>query len=166
MKKALSLLLALVLCLSLCACGEVSHSEQDKSGSDQDTVANNTQLTKDEMIATAEALDCTTILSDYESNPYNAKDKYTSKVFTIAGYIEEFFPTYVTIVPISTPHKSGLPSFKVYLTLNDDDIKKLSSKGVATFVGQVSDVTDCYNQSWGVGLHMNGYYVNDTVSFE
>lgn len=147
MKKFLCFFLALMLCLSLCACGRSS-------------------VTKDEMIAIAEPLDCITIISDYESNPYSAKDKYTGKVFTVAGYIEDFSSSYVTIVPIDTPIKSSSPSFKVYMTLDDDEIKKLSSKGAATFVGQVSDVTDCYNQIGGVGLHMKGYYVNDTVSFE
>ena len=66
-----------------------------------------------------------------------------------------------------TPHRGGLVSVEVYLTLDANDIKKLSTNGVATFVGQVSDVTGCRGKSWGAGLVMNvGYLVNDTVSFE
>ena len=154
MKKAVSLILALVKCLSLCACG----------GNSGETAGT---LTKDEMVETAESLDCATILSDYEGNPVNAKDQYTGKVFTFEGYVERITSSYVTIVPVCTPHRNGSASVEVYLTLDADDVKKLSTNEVATFVGQVSDVTGCRNKSWGTGLEMNvGYLVDDTVPLE
>lgn len=155
MKKLLSLTLALVMCLSLCACGGGNDSQPG------------TATTKDDMVNTAETLDCFAVLSDYEGNPINAKEKYTGKIFSFEGYVEKISSSSVTIIPMVTPHKSGLVSVEVYLTLDANDIKKLSTNGVATFVGQVSDVTGCRGKSWGAGLEMNvGYLVDDIVPFE
>lgn len=166
MKKAISLILALVMCLSLCACGDSKNLEK----ADATTATNATTtaaMTKDEMINAAAALDCAAILSDYENNPINAKENHTGKVFSFDGYVEEITSTSATIIPMVTPHKYGTASVALYLTLDADDIKKLSTNSVLTFVGQVSDVTGRRGQSWGVGLEMNtGYLIDDTVAFE
>ena len=172
MKKAISLILALVMCMSLCACGSKTASTKPKNTIPKTTIPETTptetvgKITKEEMTARAEKLDCVTAVSDYESNPVNAKDKYTDKIFIVDGYVEKINSSDVIVVPINAPHKHGRTSLKLYLTLGSDDIKKLSTNGVATFVGQVSDVTGCLAQSWGAGLHMNiAYHVDDTTSF-
>lgn len=81
------------MCLSLCACGGTNAPERTEAteATTEITEPENTQLTKDEMVATAEILDCATVLSDFETNPVNAKDKYTGTVFTFEGYVEKIF---------------------------------------------------------------------------
>ena len=173
MKKTISLFLALVLCLSMCACGNnntttgIKGNPNTKGNTATTATTAAATKTREEMIRVAETVDFTTVLSDYEANSVNAKAKYMEKIISFDGYVEEITTTGATVVPVCVPHSVGRASVKVYLTLDMDDIKKLTTNGVATFVGQVSDVTGCLRQSWGAGLHMDvSYYVDDMTSFE
>ena len=53
MKKAISLLLALVLCLSLCACGGGNDAPETTEAPTETTVPEEVKMTKDEMLNVA-----------------------------------------------------------------------------------------------------------------
>ena len=93
MKKPLSLILALVLCLSLCACG----------GGNDTPVTNDTNApveavpTKDELLAQAQAVDYTTIHNDSIENLAKAKSLYCNATLKLDGTIWEIKEDHVRI---------------------------------------------------------------------
>ena len=56
MKKAISLLLALVLCLSLCACGGGNETPNTTEAPTETTAPEATKLTKEELLAKASSI--------------------------------------------------------------------------------------------------------------
>ena len=93
MKKTISLLLALVLCLSLCACG---------AGNDTpDTIVTNAPeeavLTKEELLAEALAVDYTTIHKDSFDNLEKAQSLYCNATLQLHGVVCEIKEDHVRI---------------------------------------------------------------------
>ena len=93
MKKTISLLLAFVLCLSLCACG---------SGNDTpDTVVTNAPEeavpTKEELLAQALAVDYITINNDSFDNLAKAKSLYCNATLKLDGVVCEIKEDHVRI---------------------------------------------------------------------
>ena len=78
MKKALSLLLALVMCLSLCACGGNGNT------------ANESKLTKDELLASAVRFPAGKFYDTcYNENFILAKETYVGKIYRRAAIVKE-----------------------------------------------------------------------------
>ena len=93
MKKTISLLLALVMCLSLCACG---------GGNDTpDTIVTNAPEeavpTKEELLAQALAVDYTTINNDSFDNLAKAKSLYCNATLKLDGVVCEIKEDHVRI---------------------------------------------------------------------
>ena len=84
MKKAISLLLALVLCLSLCACGD------EKQDVTESLEAERTQLpTLDELLSTAISVNIDSFLKECNENYPKACLNYEGKICVFEGCITE-----------------------------------------------------------------------------
>ena len=80
MKKALSLILAIVLCCGLCACGS---NNQITAETTEPAVES-----KDSLLAKAEELDVYTFGEARKENIVNAEAKYEGKTILVTGYIK------------------------------------------------------------------------------
>lgn len=128
MKKALSLILALVLCLSLCACGE------------KDTTSNEDVLKK------AVAIDLNAIGMAFENNKVNAQDTYYNKYYTIVGSVSKIESDEVIINPISAVFGQKFSAAsRCNVKLPIDEIKKLSTSDVIKVCGKLTDFTNGYD---------------------
>ena len=152
MKKAISLLLALVLCLSLCACGGGNDAP------DTDAPAEETAMTKEEMLAQASVWDASAFEEAMASNPLNAKEEFIGKIYThtlsVQSITEEYF---------------AAGSYKLYAPI--DELKKLATDQSISIVGIVTDTTKTTETAFGYsydtyGIVMeNVYVVNDIFEF-
>jgi len=117
MKKALSLILALVMCLSLCACGSEDKKDNVKS-----------TPTQEELMASIETFNLTKFRKDCTDNLLRAKETYIGKVYKISGFIAEI--------------KEDCCVFdsSVVVPLSKDTITRLSVGDCITVVGRVGDV--------------------------
>ena len=88
MKKAISLMLAIVLCLGLYACG----GKNSKSP----------QMSKEDMLAAAEVVTPSQITSDVNSNIAKAKQLYCEKVLEVTGRVASVKEDYVEVGVDST----------------------------------------------------------------
>lgn len=137
MKKAISVLLALVMCLGMCACGTYP-SAQDNATSMQ----NNTSQVdpKDAMLSSATELKCGTLYDDYDENELNAIDKYVGKAFTVTGYIYGLNTEYIQLTPFAPAIDSTtFEGCTVYLPT--DDLKQVRKGQIVTVVGKISEYT-------------------------
>ncbi len=154
MKKAISLLLALVMCLSLCACGGGNSDAPETT----EVPVEETAMTKEEMLAQASAWDATAFEEAMASNPLNAKEEYVGKIYThtlsVQTITEEYF---------------SAGSYKLYAPI--DELKKLATDQSITIVGIVTDTTKTTETAFGYsydtyGIVMeNVYIVNDIFEF-
>ena len=112
MKKAISLLLTLILCLSLCACGDTA------------------KMTKEDMLAVAEEVNAKQINDDYD-NQARAKQLYCGKTLKITGKVEEIHEDYILLGGAT---ENYCPAVWVYLST--DDLVLLEQGQQITIVGQ------------------------------
>lgn len=96
MKKAISLLLALVLCLSLCACGGGNETPETEAPSET-TAPDVTKLSKEELLTQALAVDYTTINNDSFENLAKAKSLYCNATLKLDGTVYEIKEDHVRI---------------------------------------------------------------------
>ena len=153
MKKTISLLLALVLCLSLCACG----------GSD--TAA---KMSKDELLAIAEPLTQAVAAKMYENSAY-AKS-LESKTYTFVGKVNETELDYVNVYIDSIVGEDGkkyryMPSglyFSLYLP--NEELLEADQGESFHFVGKISDVQSVSSslegtEAKGIAVIMKDAYI-------
>lgn len=152
MKKTISLLLALVLCLSVCACGGEDNKENNRS-----------VPTQEELLASVETFNLTKFREDCNDNLLRAKDTYIGKVYKISGFVSEI--------------KEDCCVFDsdIVVPLSKDVLMSLSIGDCISVVGRVSDVTH-EEETFQVGLGTNtmirniltmdvAYYLGDTNVF-
>ena len=93
MKKAISLVLALVMCLSLCACG----GGNDTPDTTDTNAPEEAVPTKEELLAQALAVDYTTINNDSFENLAKAKSLYCNATLKLDGVVCEIKEDHVRI---------------------------------------------------------------------
>ena len=116
MKKALSLILALVLCLSLCACGK------------------STAITKEGMLESAETTDLNTITTVTNDNLAKATQKYCNKTLKVTGFIIDIEADHIRLACDAI---YGRPGMDVYLP--SEEIAELSQNQLITVVGKTTE---------------------------
>ena len=89
MKKAVSLILALMLLLSLCACGA-----EGGSGT--------SQMSKEDMLSSAESVDMKDFTDAVDNNIVSAKQLYCGKVLEVTGVVGEIKEDHIALVYEST----------------------------------------------------------------
>lgn len=119
MKKALSLLLALVLCLSLCACGEGTQSGEKTEST----------------TPSAESISVATLFEDVTNEAKCTLN--IGKQVTVLGQIQEISANYCKIKLVSHPDKS------VHIRL---PIERLAELSVGNFIA-VTGIVEAYNWS-------------------
>ena len=130
MKKALSLLLALVMCLSLCACGGGNDTPKT---TEAPTEATEAQLSKEELIANAIKTDVMTLQSAAGANRLKAKQDYCNKPIIVTGKAISVNEEYVRICDSQA---------SVYAYLAVDELMEVTTGKNITVVGIISDLKD------------------------
>ena len=155
MKKTVSLLLALVLCLSLCACGGGNSDTPDTPETTETTTPEETKMSKEEMLQVAVEID------DYRTemmdNIARAEAKYVGNVYYITGHVGD----------ISNDHLN-VGDFTVYLPT--EDIMNVSTGQRITVVGKIDSIAyEEISDGWGgyilqcSGVMSNAYFVTDII---
>ena len=143
MKKTLSIILALVLCLSLCACGG------------EPTETQNNLLTKG-----APEANFKTIYEKCNENIVATKNDYVGKGYQFAGIVKNIAEDSITLAPIKFPTYPYGSWYYVKVFLPTDDIVKVSSQQIINVAGEISDLK-------GSSAEMrNGVLLDDNIAFE
>lgn len=116
MKKIIALLLASLLCFSICACG------------------GDEKLTEEELLKTAVSTDIQTLQTAAYENKLKAKEDYCNKSIIISGTVLSVEEDYVVL------HDSSKVFLDAYLSV--DDLTSISSGDRITVVGIISDIQD------------------------
>ena len=157
MKQVISLLLALVLCLSLCACG----------GGNDTPVTNDTNVpveavpTKEELLAQALAVDYTTINNDSFENLAKAKSLYCNATLKLDGTIYEIKEDHVRI-------GNGL-TWGVSVYLPTEDLIALEKWQRIVVVGNTTDeIIEETNHAGTLSLYQMpaAYLVDDYFEYQ
>lgn len=169
MKKALSLILALVLCLSLCACGNdtkydalinyIESNDYDNALTELNNLFNEGATTttgpiiesKEDLLARAEKIDVYDLHMALQENIVNADAKYKGKTVLLTGYITKLDKEGVNLLCGTW----GSENFRVNLA--PEDISKV-------YVDQFIDIVGILTQVDGGLVVDNAYYVNDTYT--
>lgn len=153
MKKAISLLLALVMCLSLCACGGGSNAPDTTDAPTETTEPEEVKMSKEEMLNIAVEID--DYRTEMKDNIARAEAKYVGNVYYITGHVSD----------ISNDHLN-VGDFTVYLP--KEDIIKFSTGQKITVVGKIDSIAyDKVSDGWGgyilqcSGVMSNAYFVTD-----
>ena len=154
MKKALSLILALVLCLSLCACGGNQSSDPNPSAE--------TQPSKEDILKEASDMNLVAAGKAFEENKVNAQDTYYNKYYTIVGTVRQIESDEVIINPINAVSGSAFSSAsQCHVKLPVDEIKMLSTFDVIKVCGKLTDFKKGYD-NYTLTLD-EAFYVDNTI---
>ena len=156
MKRTISLLLALVLCLSLCACGG---SNSDTPEATEATAPEIKVMTKEEMLEQAVAVDQTAINNVSFENIVKAKSLYCNAVLLLEGTIFEIKEDHIEV---------GISDWLVDVYLPIEDMINLRNQQKILVVGQTNDTIEettwTYDGYSGTTHHYsmpNAYLVQD-----
>ena len=152
MKKAISLLLALVMCLTLCACGGNGNPETDAPT--EATTPEVSKLTKDELLAIAEPLTQEVVAKIFENHAF-AKS-LESNTYTFEGKVFETEFDYVNVYIDSIVGADGKKYrynhdglyFSLYLP--DEELFEVDRGESFKFVGKISEVQSVEHSLEGV----------------
>ena len=134
MKKLLALLLSVVLCFTLVACG------------------GGKTPTKEELLATAEMVNSADIKKDSNQNIIMAKEKYCNKTLLLSGCVREIKEDHIEL---SDSYGSNY-MVDVYLPL--EEMATLKSNQAITVVGSMSDeIIETSENSGGMSFDYNHY---------
>ena len=124
MKKALSLILALVMCLSLCACG---------SGSE--TIYNIGDTVKTDMVE----IQLTKVVYDYQyPSPYEFLHPPAGKAFIQVSFnIKNIGKTTIETLPAKDGEKTSILD-SLWLDYNNGYIFMISKEGITNSLGEIS----------------------------
>ena len=128
MKKAISLLLALVLCLSLCAC-DGGENNTPNAPETTDATVQDTTARKNELLQTAEPFVYRDYYEDVWGNIVKAENTYKGKVFLMNAHVEEITESYVVI--------NGIVVY-----LSTEEIMQMNTYDYAEVVGVIDEVGD------------------------
>ena len=131
MKKGLSLLLALVMCLSLCACGEKTNNG----------ISIPKGMTKEEMLNNAKTFDVAEWKSDMEKNQMAAQEKYEGNVYTISAFVEKVENNKCTLAFFIDPNV-GASTYYVIAPFDKETLLTLNVGERINLVGEIKSVQD------------------------
>ncbi len=158
-KKMIALHLALMVCLSLAACGGGSEtSKQDATELPATTEASTEpQMTKEEMLAVAQDIG-EDFDKDFQANPVSAEAKYLGNIYYVTGIVNNI-----------ESDRVGVGSFTVHLP--KEEIMTLTKGQWITIVGKIDSVEkkpDVYYPDiyFWYGTMINAYFVTDRFTVE
>ena len=135
MKRATSLLLAIVLCLSLCACGGGNGNVAEG------------KLSKEELLSSAKVFNRNTYMDDCRANLLRAEEKYVGKIFKLTGVVKEINVDSCVLYN------------DVIVPLDKDTLKKLTVDKSICIVGRVGEIKhEEITMQAGLGTATTHYY--------
>ena len=151
MKKTLSLILAFVMCLSLCACGANGNAPETtapettapETAAPETAAPEEVKMSKDEMLAIAEEYTATNLQNDSIENIVRAKQKYCNKTILFSGTITNIQEDHIEVSAISGSNYM----MDVYLSI--DELVELEDGQYITVVGTTTDEIKDSSQSVG-----------------
>ena len=141
MKKVLSLILALVMCLSLCACGGGSDNNKDNTNNTSKN-PETTTMSKDDMLSAATAVCSDQIDNDTFENKAKATQLYCNKVLKVTGFVVSIEEDHIKL---GDDFYAGVTVIDVYLPI--EDLAMLEKGQLVTIVGQTADKIETRNQN-------------------
>ena len=148
MKKVVSLLLALVMCLSLCACG----GGNDAGSHAETTIPEETVISKDEMLKQAVAIDIDSFLKECSANIAKVKLDYVGKSCLFEAEVFEIQEDYIIV-------RSKYLEAKIYLPI--EEIVELQTNQYVELVG-ILDKIDYDTYEGAFADFCVAYVSNDT----
>ncbi len=156
MKRTISLIMALVLCLLMCACGGGNDTLDTTETPTETTAPTETEMTKAEMLASALQVQIHEINNASVENLAKAKMDYCDKVLEIKGQISKIAEDYVVI---------GNADYVVNVYLPLEELATLQAFQQVTIVGQTTDAI--IKSGFGGHYQMRiAYLVTDRYEFE
>lgn len=143
MKKVLSAILALVICLSLCACG----GEDNNSPNTTDAPEGARVASKEEMLASASEFSCTNYLKEYKDNPVRAEQNYVGQVVKFVGCVDSISAKSVVVLPMNEAYNFSADC-KIKVALSTDEIMLLSTGDKIAIVGEVAELPIVMNTAY------------------
>lgn len=116
MKRIITLLLTVAMCIALCACG------------------GNGGMSKEKMLEIAQELDIADISTTFSQNEARAKETYVGNTYTVSGYIENITSDYCVI------EKKGpsTTNYELRVYLSKDDLVKVNTGEKILVVGEIT----------------------------
>ena len=134
MKKLSALLLAVVLCFSLVACG------------------GGKTPTKEELLAVAESFSALDITNESNKNIVGAKQKFCNKTLLLSGYVRDIKEDHIEL---SSNYGA---SYMVDVYLSTEELAALQSNQLITVVGNTTDkIIETTDNSGGMSFDYNHY---------
>ena len=120
MKKIISLLLTLTMCITICAC------------------SNEKVATKEELAATAEVVKIEDILYEIEINEARAKNTYNGKLVKIENYLVEDIYSYENHAELKNIYWGGPNSvLNISAKVSNEDAMSINNGETVTIVGTI-----------------------------
>ena len=170
MKKAISLLMVLVVCLSLCACGGGTDDHEATETPTETTAPEVAKLTKDELLAKASSITNDEAKSAL-SNPAFA-NSLVGNTYIIYGKVWNIEVDHL-VIEIHTEDENGNKytyggdSLQIHAYIPNEDLIKASLGSMVTVVGEINSleqVKEEYNYVDASALIMeNAYLVDETA---
>lgn len=138
MKKAISLLLALVMCLSLCACGSGNDTPETTEAPTETTAPEETVMSKEEMLSIATNHYSYPLSAEISENIAKANATYLNQTVSIMG---------VSISEINLDHvvvKQGYTQYNIYLP--SEELAELNKGDYVRVVGTITKF-DTFSES-------------------
>ena len=143
MKKALPLILALVLCLTLCACGGEGNSTQTTP----ETTEGTSVASKEEMLASAKEFFSSEYLNEYKENPVRAEQNYVGQIVKFVGYVEQISADSVEVLPMNAVCQFSA-NCRIKVALSTDEIMQLSTGDTVAIVGEIAELPIVMNTAY------------------
>lgn len=148
MKKAITILLAATLMLSLAACGGGNDSNNKPISGENDTPTTQgdnaitpevTEMSKDEMLAVAEDLVGRNLYNDVNENAARASQMYLGNVYLLKGHVTAI---HIGVCEIELLGINENENFNLSVYLPDDELVALNTDEMVTFVGKLTALSE------------------------
>ena len=168
MKKAISLLLALVLCLSLCACGGGNETPNTTEAPTETTAPEATKLTKEELLAKASSITNDEAKSAL-SNPAFAKS-LVGNTYIIYGKVWNIEVDHL-VIEIHTKDENGKKyiyggdSLQIHAYIPNDDLIKATLGSMVAILGEINNIEQVKEEYVDASALIieNAYLVDETA---
>lgn len=155
MKRTIAILLALILLLSLAACGGDSPSEEAET-----LLSEETELSMDELLAKAQPLSILELNEEIRDNKARALSTYKDGVYTIWGIVSDINTDSVEI-------KAGYDYKRVRVFLPIEELIEIDTNSVIQVVGTITDIQEetrqlsSYTFDYNIVILENAHFVKD-----
>lgn len=159
MKKTITILLALVMVLSLAACGGGSQptstpapaATAEPTPEPTPEPTEEPKATKEDLLAEAEKADMVDLQNAVYDNKVKAKQDYCNTPIAVTGKAIKIEDNYVIICDSQV-------CLDAYLSI--DDLVKIETQNTITVVGIISDITEL-EMEWGGSNFKSPHYIMD-----